>query len=97
MFVAATDGGLSILSSHLTCRTHRLHNLREPEVQNLGMPTFGNKDVGGLDVPVDDAFCVGCVKSVRNLDGKRKDQFGFHRTTSNAVLQRESVQKFHGK
>jgi len=30
----------------------------ESEIQNLGVPSFGDKDIGGLDVAVNDAFAV---------------------------------------
>jgi hypothetical protein len=32
--------------------------VRQPEVQNLGVPTLRNEDVGGLNVAVDNAFRV---------------------------------------
>src|ERR1035441_3596993 len=39
---------------------------------------------------------MGCVERIRNLDGQRENQFGFHRSPRNAVLQRQPVQKLHG-
>src|ERR1700687_5600449 len=71
-------------------------DLCQSKVQNLGVAAFGDKDVGWLDVPVDDAFCVGRVKRVRNLDSQRQNQLSFQRSASNAVLQRQAIQKFHG-
>ena len=37
-----------------------------------------------------------CVERVRNLDGKRKDQFGVQWPTTNAMLKGQSIQEFHG-
>ena len=72
------------------------YDFRQPEVQNLGVSALGDKDVGGLDVAVDDAFGMGCIQCVGDLDGQRQNQLGFHRSASNAVLQRQAVQKLHG-
>src|ERR1035441_6134193 len=73
-----------------------VNDLRQPEVQNLGVSALGDKDVCGLDVPVDDAFGVSRVQCVRNLDGQRENQLGFQRSASNAVPQRLAVEKLHG-
>jgi hypothetical protein len=75
--------------------SHR-NNFRQPKVQNLGVSALSDKDIGRLDVPVDDAFCVGCVERVRNLDSQRQDQLGFHRSPIDAMLQSQPIQKFHG-
>src|ERR1700674_2950816 len=60
------------------------------------MSALGHKNVGWLDVAVDNAFGVSRIQRVRNLDGERQNQLGFHRSASNTVLQRQPVQKLHG-
>jgi hypothetical protein len=45
---------------------------------------------------VNDAFGVGCVERIRNLDGERQDPIGVEWPTTNAMLQRHPVQKLHG-
>ena len=60
------------------------------------MPALGYKDIGGLDVAVDDTFGVSRVQGVRNLDSQRQNQLGFERTPCDAMLQRQAIQKFHG-
>jgi hypothetical protein len=52
--------------------TFRLESdLREPEIQNLGMPVFGYKNVRGLDVAVNDALCVRRIQSIGNLEHRQ--------------------------
>jgi hypothetical protein len=43
------------------------HHAGQPEVHNLRHVFIGNDDVGGLDVAVDDAVCVGGAEAARNL------------------------------
>jgi hypothetical protein len=70
MFLGESCSGLSILCGYLAGRTGRKRNLSQPEVQNLGMATLGDENVGGLDVSVDDASSVSGVERVGNLDGE---------------------------
>src|SRR5258708_4743730 len=42
----------------------------EPEVQHLGVPPFRDKNIGGLDVTVDDAFAMCGIQRVGDLDGQ---------------------------
>src|ERR1700746_1260212 len=39
---------------------------------------------------------MGSIERVRNLDGEGQNQFSFHRSPADAVLQRQAIQKFHG-
>ncbi len=43
----------------LARRTASRCDLRQPEIENLGVPALGDKNVGGLDVAVDDSLRSG--------------------------------------
>ena len=45
-------------------------HFRQTEVQNLGMAALGHKNVGRLNVAVDDPFGVSCIERIGNLDGQ---------------------------
>jgi hypothetical protein len=83
---------------HDRCSLHPAggRNLGQAEIKNLGVPTPGYKNVCWLDVPVDDAFGVGGVESVGNLDSKGEQRLQIHRTVADQVLQRLTVEKLHG-
>src|ERR1700678_812521 len=59
------------------------------------MSAFGDKDVGRLDIAVDDASCMRGVQRVRNLDSQRQNQFRLHGTPADSMLQRYTVEKLH--
>jgi hypothetical protein len=75
------------LARRTACKT----DLRQPKVKHLGVSALGNENVRRFDVAVDDAFCVGCVERVRNLDSQRQNQLGFQRSASDAMLQRQAI------
>ncbi len=81
---------------NLARRTTRWCDFRQPKIENLGVAALGNKNIGGLDIAVDNALGMRGVESIGNLDGQRKEFFGFHRSPSDAMLQRHAVQKLHG-
>ena len=54
--------------ANLARRTAGEIDLRQPKVKNLGVSAFSDKDVRGLDVAVDYAFCMGCVEGLSDLD-----------------------------
>ena len=41
----------------------------QPEIQNLGVATPGYEQIRGLDVSMNDAFDVGGIERVSNVDG----------------------------
>jgi hypothetical protein len=54
---------------HLARRTACHTYLRQPEVENLGVPALGDEEVSGLDIAMHDALGVSRVQCVGNLDG----------------------------
>src|SRR5271170_2523521 len=67
----------------------------QSEVQNLGVPSFGHEDIGGLDVPVDDARSMGGIKRVGDLDAKRQYLLDLQRLATDAVFERRAFQILH--
>jgi hypothetical protein len=57
--------------------------------------TFSHKDIGRLDVPVDDAFRVGSIERVGNLDRQTDEYIHLHGLSGDPMLQRRAVQKLH--
>src|SRR5438105_4101079 len=45
-------------------------DLRQAEVENLGMAALGDENIGGFDVAVDDALAVGGIEGLCDLDGR---------------------------
>jgi hypothetical protein len=63
--------------------------------ENLGVPAFGDKNVGGLDVAMDDAFRVRGLERVGDLNREGENGLGFERTVADLVLQRGAFQVLH--
>ena len=60
------------------------------------MTTFGDKDVGGLDVAMHNAGRVGRVQRVGNFDGQVEQGFSFQWPSRNSALQGQAIEKLHG-
>jgi len=65
-------------------------SLSQTEIKNLGVPALGDKNIGGLDIAVNDAFAVSGVERVRDFDSQWEKQFQVERAPANAVLQHVS-------
>ena len=71
-------------------------DFRQPEIQDLRVPTFGHENVRGLDVAVDDACSVSGVERVGDVNRQTEQNIGVDGLSGDAVLQRHPVQKLHG-
>ena len=68
----------------------------EAEVKNFGVAPLGDEDVGGLDVAVDDAFGVGGVEAVGDVNREGEKLFEFERRAGDGVLKSSAIEKLHG-
>jgi len=59
------------------------------------VPAFGDKNVGRLNVAVDDARGMGGIQRVGDLDAQRDDRVRLHGLAGDVVLQRRPFQEFH--
>ena len=69
--------------------------LRQAKVQNLRLPTLGDEDIGGLDVPVDKTFRVCGLEGVSKLDAEVQKLVQLEWLGGNSVLQRLTFQVLH--
>ena len=73
---SAVPGLVSNFSS--CCRCHardtvgEIANFCQAKIENLGVTAFADKNVGWLDVAMNDAFRVSGVESVSNFDSERE-------------------------
>ncbi len=59
------------------------------------MAARGDEDVGGLDVAVDDAFGMGGVAGVGNLDSAVEKKIQLEWTAGNALAKRLAFEELH--
>jgi hypothetical protein len=93
--IVFVDAGC-VCGGGLAGRSGGRRELGEAEIQHLGVAALGNKDVGRLDVAVDDALGMRGVEAVGNLDGQREHGFVTQRLSADEVFQADAVQKLHG-
>src|SRR5246127_1299018 len=76
--------------------TFRVGELGETEIENLGMPAFGDKNIGGLDVTMNDAFAMSGIESVGHFNRQAEQNVGIERFSANTMLQGNALKKLHG-
>ncbi len=85
-------GGLcGLRSPRITLRSQ----LRQTKIENLRVTSFRHKDIGRLDVAVDDACGVGSIQSIGDLNRQTEQNIRLNRLSRDALLQSDAVQEFH--
>src|SRR5947208_2812039 len=54
--------------------------LRESEIENLGVPAFGDEYIGGLEVAVDNARFVGRLQRIGDVESNGEKTIQLERT-----------------
>ena len=73
----------------------RLH-LGQAKIENLRVAALGDENIRRLDIAVNDAFGVRRVQRVGDFRGQRQREVQLHRLAGDLVLQRGTIEKFHG-
>jgi hypothetical protein len=74
----------------------RRRQFGQTEIQNLCVAARSDKQIGGLDVAMNNSGGVRGVQPLGNLPAPLQQRLDIQWTPANLVLQRHSVQKFHG-
>jgi len=74
----------------------RMCDFSQAEIENLRVPTFGDKNVRRFDVAMNDSLGVRGIERVGDFDGKIEDAPGFHGPAADHVLDVLAFQAFHG-
>jgi hypothetical protein len=69
--------------------------LRQTEIHELGLAARGQEDVRGLDVAVHDAFLMGSIKCVGNLNADIEQRIQRERAPRHSLLERFTLEQFH--
>ena len=72
-----------------------LRQLCETKVQHLGLAVCSEKDIGGLNIAVNDAFRVGGDERICHLDAHVQNLVSFERIAANQLLQAFAFQLLH--
>src|SRR5882724_8823854 len=67
----------------------------QAEIQNLGLSTPGDENIGRLEIAMDDSTLMGSVEGVGNLDGDVKDLSARQRLARDDVFESLAFQEFH--
>ena len=69
--------------------------LGEAEVENLGVAAFGDEDVRGFYVAMNDVLLVSGVERVGNFDAERDEHFKCDRVMRDELFERGALQELH--
>ena len=59
------------------------------------MAAVGYKNVGGLDIAMNDPSAVGCVQSIRHLYTQREHSRDIKRLSADVLTKGLALEKFH--
>ena len=76
-------------------RAGQLTHLCQSKIQDFGVPSIGDKDVGRFNIAVNDALGMGRIEGVCNIDANIKQTLRLQRTCENRLLQCFAVQVLH--
>ncbi len=68
----------------------------QAEIKNFGMAAFGDKNVCGFDVAMDDALRMCCIETIGDFDADVEEQFHVQRPAHDGVLKGPAVEELHG-
>src|SRR5580658_8699293 len=74
----------------------RAGDFGKAKIENLGVAAFGDEDVGGLDVAVNDALGVGGIEGIRYFDGEIEKALHVQGTAGDQILESLALETFHG-
>src|SRR5205085_6212138 len=81
------DGGQRIVRARIVFGAQVVDELGESEVEDFYLSGRGEKNVGGLDVAVDDVLGMRGHQGIGYLDGNVERLIHRHRTSGNMLLQ----------
>jgi hypothetical protein len=90
------DGGESIDGTGCTGESFAIGDFGEAEVEDFGMAALGDENVCGFDVAMNDAFGVGSIEGVGNLNGEIEQVFQIDARAGDHVLESLAIEEFHG-
>ena len=74
---------------------NRRFQLGQTKIENLPVPAAGDKNIGRLNVAVNDALGVRRIERIGHIDRNSQQRLQFERRVVDGMLQRQAIQKFH--
>ena len=71
--------------------------LGQPEIQNLHLAFFGEKNIGRLQIAVHNSFAMRRIEGHHDGNGKLQQPLRRKGPSANLVTQRAPLQQFHGQ
>src|SRR5581483_5246871 len=78
------------------CDGPRSQRFRQSKIEDLGLPTCGDKNVCWFDVPMNNALAVCGIQCVSDLDCQLQHRFDVQRLCGNSLLEGLPFEILHG-